>query len=112
MEHPAVIPAGSADARFVFEDFSCRKARPPLGHNPIKVFGVNESSPIPAGHFVQSDAQVFQPGFIEVIEVAVGPGGVNQRRNRINEKLNIQRLEVWSRGSHGGHYMPAFWSCS
>ena len=79
--HPAVFSIGSADARFVFEDFSGRKTGSPLGDDSINVFRVNESGPIPAGHFVQSDAQVFQPRFIEVIEVAVGPGSVNQRRD-------------------------------
>src|SRR5271154_5740534 len=85
MEHPAVFPICAADASLVVEDLSGREAGSPFGHNPLNVFGMNESHPIPAGHFVQSNAQVFQPRFIEVIEVAVGGGGVNQRGNRIDE---------------------------
>ena len=67
-----------------------------FGHNPLNVLGMNEIRPIPAGHLFQSDAQVFQPRSIEVIEVAVGPGGVYQRRDRVDEKLNIQRLGLLS----------------
>ncbi len=92
MEHPAVFSIRAADASFVFEDFPSREAGSPLGHNPLNVLRVNDSRPIPAGHFVQSDAKVFQPRFIEVIEVAVGPGGVNQRRNRVDQELGIQTL--------------------
>jgi hypothetical protein len=32
------------------------------------------------------------PRFIEVIEVTVRPGGVNQRRNRVDQELGIQTL--------------------
>ncbi len=92
VEHPAVFSIRAADASFVFEDFSSREAGSPLGHNPLNVLRVNVSRPIPASHLVQSDAQVFQPRFIEVIEVAVGPGCVNQRRNRVDQKLGIQTL--------------------
>ncbi len=92
VEHPAVISIRPPDASFVLEDFSRRKAGSPLGHNPFNVLRVNESRPIPADHFVQSDAQVLQPRFIEVIEVTVGSGGVNQRRNRVNKELGIQTL--------------------
>jgi hypothetical protein len=67
---------------------------------------MDESSPIPAAHVFQRDAQVFQPRFIKVIEVAVGPGGVDQRRDGVNEKLNIQGLGFPFWRSHGGHYMP------
>src|SRR5580704_9454718 len=92
VEHPAVFSIRATDASLVLEGFSSREACSPLGQNPFKVFRVNKSRPIPAGHFVQSDAQVFQPRFIEVIEVPVGPGGVNQRRNRVNKELGIQPL--------------------
>ena len=105
MEHPAVFSIGSADARFVFEDFSGRETRSPLGHNSIQFFRVNESGPIPTGDFVQSHAEVFQPRLVEVIEVAVRPGCVYQRGNGIDEKLNIQQLGFWSRGGHRGHYI-------
>src|ERR1700722_6264834 len=104
--HPAVFPICATDPSFVFEDFSGCQAPAPLCHNPIKVFRVNESSPIPAAHLFQRGAQVFQPKFIEVIEVAVGPGGVYQRGNRIHEKPNIQRLGFPFWKGHGGHYMP------
>ncbi len=67
VKHPAVFSIRATDASFVLEDFTSREAGTPLGHNPLNVLRVNESRPIPAGHFVQSDAQVFQPRFIEVI---------------------------------------------
>src|SRR6266481_10183504 len=92
VEYPAVCSISSTDAGFVFEGFSGRDTGSPLGHNPFNVLRVNESRPIPAGHFVQSDAQVFQPRLIEVIEVAVWPGRVNQRRNRVDQELGIQTL--------------------
>src|SRR6202030_1015506 len=106
MEHPAVLSVCAANASFVREDFPSREGCSPLGHNPLNVFRVNVSSPIPAGHFVQSDAQVFQPRFIEVIEEAVGPGGVNQRRNRVDQKLNIQGLGFVSWRGHDWHHTP------
>ncbi len=92
VEHPAVFSIRAADSSFVFEDFSSREAGSPLGHNPLNVLRVNHSCPIPASHFVQSDAQVFEPRSIEVIEVTVGPGCVNQRRNRVDQELGIQTL--------------------
>src|SRR3984957_16193599 len=55
VEHPAVISICSADASFVLEDFPSRQAGSPYAHNSINVFRVNESGPIPAGHFIQSD---------------------------------------------------------
>ena len=106
VEHPTVFSIRPTDASFVLEDFSSREAGSPLGQNPLNVLRVNESRPIPAGHLVQSDAQVLQPRFIEVIEVTVGPGGVNQRRNRVNKELGIQTLGSLSRGGHGGHDTP------
>ena len=45
---------------------------------------------------VQSDAQVFQPAFVEVIEVPIGPGCVNECGNRVDSKLNIQRVGLLS----------------
>src|SRR6266478_2121623 len=106
VEHPAVFSIRPTDASFVFEDFPCCEAGSPFGHNSINVFRVNESGPVPAGHFVQSDAQVLQPTLIEVIEVTVGPGGVNQRRDRVDQELGIQTLGSLSRGGHGGHDTP------
>src|SRR6266481_2868115 len=85
VEHPAVFSVRPTDASFVLEGFSSREAGSPLGHNPLNVLRVNEGCPIPAGHFVQSDAQIFQPRFIEVIEVTVGPGCVNQRGDRVDQ---------------------------
>src|SRR5579864_2495281 len=49
MEHPAVFSIGSADPRFVFEDFSAKEARSPPGQDPLNVFRVNDSGPIPTG---------------------------------------------------------------
>src|ERR1700692_1276937 len=89
VEHPAVFSIRAADASFVLEDFSSREAGSPPGHNALNVFAVDVSGPIPAGHFIQSDAEIFQPRLIEVIEMTVWPGGVNQRRNRVDEHLNI-----------------------
>src|SRR5208282_4577554 len=106
VEHPAVFSICSTHASFVLEAFSGRETGPPLGHNPLNVLRVNDICPIPASHFVQSDAQVFQPRFIEVIEVAVRPSGVNQRRDRIDEKLSIQRLGLLFCRGHGGDNTP------
>ncbi len=106
VEHPTVFSIRPTDASFVFEDFSSPEAGSPLGHNPFNVLGVNDSCPIPASHFIQSDAQVFQPTFIEVIEVTVGPGCVNQRRDRVDQELGIQTLGFMSWGGHGGHDTP------
>jgi len=44
---------------------------------------------------------------IEVIELAARPGGGNQRGDRIDEKLNIQRLGFSSWRGHRGHYIPS-----
>jgi len=57
---------------FVFEDFSGREARSPLGNNPPQRLQGERQPSNPAGHFVQSDSQVLQPRFIEVVKVTVG----------------------------------------
>src|SRR6266404_8353530 len=106
VEHPPVFSIRPTDASFVLEDFSSRKAGSPLGQNPFNVLRVNESRPIPADYFVQSDAQVFQPRRIEVIEVTVGPGCVNQRRNRVDEYLNIERVGFLPWRGHAAHHTP------
>src|SRR5580700_1758175 len=77
MEHPAVFSIRPAHTSFVLEDFSCCEAGSPFGYNPVNVLRMNESRPVPAGHFVESDAEVFQPASIEVIEIAIRPGSVN-----------------------------------
>src|SRR5258707_14305968 len=92
VEHQTLFSLASADASFALDHFSSRQAASPLGQTPFNVLRVNESGPIPADHLVQSDAEVFQPTFIEVIEITVGPGGVNQRRNRVDQELGIQTL--------------------
>src|ERR1700752_5388772 len=89
VEHPAVFPIRSADARFVPENFSRREGTSPCGYNPVEVLRVNESRPLPPGHGVQSDSQVFQPRPIEIIEIAVRTTGMNQRWDRVDKKLNI-----------------------
>jgi hypothetical protein len=53
-------------------------------------------------HFVQRDAQELQPRLIEIIEVAVRSACVDECRDGVSEKLNIERLGFWSRGGHGG----------
>ena len=93
MEHPAVFSIRPADASLVLEDFSSRKAVSPLGQNPSNVLRVNENRPIPPGHLVQSDAQVFQPAFVEVIEVPVGPGCVNECGNRVHAEQRSGRFK-------------------
>ncbi|MFZ1973285.1 MAG: hypothetical protein WAU89_10595 [Candidatus Acidiferrales bacterium] len=106
VEHPAVVSICSTDTGFVLKRCSGYQAGPPFGHDPIHVLRVNESGPVPAGHFVQSNAQVLQPRLIEVIEVTVRPGGVNQRRDRIDQKLNIQRLGLLFCRGHAGNNTP------
>ncbi|MGA8450990.1 MAG: hypothetical protein WB707_12225 [Candidatus Acidiferrales bacterium] len=106
MKHPAVFSICPPDTSLVFEDLSGREAGQPFLNNPVKIFGMNEILPIPAAHLFQCGAQIFQPGFIEVIEVAVGRGRVDERGNRIDEKLNVQRPGLLSCGSHGAHYIP------
>src|ERR1700747_3564776 len=68
---------------------------------------MNESPPIPAAHLFQRGTEVFQPTLIEIIEVTVRPAGVNQRRDRIDEKLNIQRLALLFCRGHGGNHTPS-----
>src|ERR1700722_16399361 len=92
VEHPSVFSVRPADTTLVFKRFSAYQTGSPLSQNSLNVFRVNDSGPIPAHHFVQRDAEVRQPRFIEVIEVAVRPACVNQRGDRIDEKLNIQRF--------------------
>ena len=103
---PAVFSICSTDASFVREVFSTHEAGPPLSDDPIDVLRVNESRPLPSGYVVKRGAQVVQPRLIEVIDGAVGPGGVNQRRDRIDEKLNIQRLGLLFCRGHGGNHTP------
>jgi hypothetical protein len=68
---------------------------------------MNKSLPLPPGHVVQRGAQVFQPGLIEVVEVTVRPSGVNQRGDRVDEKLNIQLLRLLFCRGHDGNNTAA-----
>jgi hypothetical protein len=105
MELPAAFPIRPADASFVSEFFSGREAGSPLGHNPFNL-AMNEIPALPLGHVVHNDAQVFEPTFVEVIEVAVRPSGVNHRGHRGDEELTIQRLGFLSRRGHGAYHTP------
>src|SRR5580704_16589268 len=105
MELPAVFPIRPADAIFVSEFFSGREAGSPLGHHPFNL-AMNESPTLPRGHVVPSDAQVFEPTFVEVAEVAVRPSGVNHRRHRVDEVLTIQRVGFLSWRGHGAYHTP------
>src|SRR5579864_1195899 len=67
---------------------------------------MNESPPLPPEQVLQSDAEVFEGTFVEVIEVAVRPCGVNHREHRVDKELNIQRLGFLSWGGHGGYHTP------
>src|SRR5437016_12065236 len=49
---------------------------------------MNANGPVPALYVFERESHVLQPCLIEEIEVAVGQTCVNQRRNRIDEKLN------------------------
>jgi hypothetical protein len=92
MELPSGIPIRPADANFVSEFFSSREADSPLGYNPFNL-AMNESPTLPLGHVAHNYVQVFEPTFVEVIEVAVRPSGVNHRRHKVDEELTIQRFE-------------------
>ena len=65
---------------------------------------MNESPTLPLGHVVHNDAQVFEPTFVEVIEGAVRPSGVNHRGHRVDQELTIQRLGFLSRRGHSGYH--------
>src|SRR5260370_22036903 len=105
MELPAVFPIRPADASFVSEFFSGREAGSPLGHNPFNL-AMHESPTLQLGHVAHNDAQVFEPTFVEVIEVAVRPSGVNHRGHRVEEELTIQRLGFLSWRGHGAYHTP------
>jgi len=101
-----ILHSAPTDASFVFEDFSSREAGSPLGHNPLNVLRVNRQLSNSSQSLVQSDSQVFQPRSIEVIEVPVGPGGVNQRRNRVDQELGIQTFGSRSEEAMAGMIHP------
>jgi hypothetical protein len=103
---PAVFSICSTDGSFVLEVFSTHEAGPPLSDDPIDVLKVNESRPLRPGYVVKRGAQVVQPRPIEVFDAAVRPGCVNQRRDRIDEQLNIQRLGLLFCRGHGGNNTP------
>src|ERR1700730_4850630 len=105
MELPAAFPVRPADASFVSEFFSGREAVSPLGHDPFNP-AMNQSPTLPLGHVVHNDAQVFEPTFVEVIEVAARPSGVNHLAHRVDGELTIQPLGFLSRRGHSGYHTP------
>src|SRR5580704_2370714 len=103
VKHPAIFAVRLANPSFELEDFTGRQAGAPLRHDSVQIFGMDKISPIPAADLIQGDAEIFEPASVEVVEMAVGPRGVDQGGDRIDEKLDIQRLRY--RG-HGRHYNP------
>jgi hypothetical protein len=67
---------------------------------------MNESPAISLGRVVHNDAQVFEPTFVEVIEVAVRPSGVNHRRHRVDEEVTNNPLGFLSWRGHGAYHTP------
>src|ERR1700733_383589 len=77
VEHPAEVPVCKADTRFKLENITGSERGAPFGHNAPDVIGMNESGPLPSSHFVKRDTKVLEPSFVEVVEAAVGLGGMN-----------------------------------
>jgi hypothetical protein len=83
------IPHPPRGRRFRIRIFLRSRCRLATWPQSLHVFAMNESPPLPLGHVVQSDAEVFKPTFAEVIEVAVRPSGVNHCEHRVGKELNI-----------------------
>jgi hypothetical protein len=68
---------------------------------------MNGGRPLPAHEVFQWKSNIFQPELIEVVEVAVRPGSVNQRRDRIDHPEEVLQFGFKNCWGHGGHHTPA-----
>jgi hypothetical protein len=89
MKHCTILPVAAAHASFVFEDVSTRKARLPLIDDPLDIIGMNPGGPVPTLDIDERTARIFKPTPIEVIEISIGPSGVNQGGDGIDHYVQI-----------------------
>src|SRR6516165_769399 len=105
--HPAVFPVRPPYAGFVLEDFTARQAGTPLVNNACDVIGMNGGRPFPPLELIHGDTNIFQPALIEVIKVPIGPRAVDQRWDRVDEKLKLGGLEFFLWGGHRDHLITS-----
>src|SRR5262245_33680185 len=96
MKHPTILPIATAHASFVFEDLSTREASLPLIDNSVEISRMNPRCPVPTIDITEGTAQIFQPTPIEVVEVSVGPPGMDQCRDGIDHYRQITFVRLQS----------------
>src|SRR3954464_906673 len=60
--------------------------------------------PLPAKKAFHRNSQIIEPMLVEVVEIAVRPGGVYQGGNRIDDPQRVFRFGLVSWYSHGEHH--------
>ncbi len=97
VQHPTIIPACLTSSglqrktdtlrRHVARALHAGKARRSRSKSAIwplsLVFGVNCCRPFPAQELFYRETCIIEPTLVEVVEVAVRPGGMDQRGNRV-----------------------------
>jgi hypothetical protein len=79
-----ICPVRAPNARFGFEWFPTRQSGVPFLNYSSNIFRMNGFSPTPTTDVLYGLAQEIQPAAVEVIQIAIGPSGVNKRGSRID----------------------------
>src|SRR5215469_7333969 len=89
MKHPTIFSAPAPHATFVLEGLSTRQTCSPLVHDTLDIIRVNMGCPVPTFHITERTSQILKPAPIEVIEVSVGPRGVDHARDGIDHYAQV-----------------------
>src|SRR5947209_15946285 len=91
VKHPTVFTVSSPNAGFMQERLATGQRGPPFFQNSVEVIRMNGNGPPPALQILQSEPHILKPGLIEEINVAIGPSGMDQSRERVSNESKIQR---------------------
>src|SRR5580658_2249342 len=87
MKGQAIFPVSTPKSSFGLEGSAGRQRCLPLVHELRKVVGMNYAGPSPSQKVIQRNAQIFQPAFVEKIQIAVGTSAVQHRGSCIDHEL-------------------------
>src|ERR1700689_2718849 len=87
MECQAIFSVSPSKPCLSIKGFASRQRCLPPVHELRKVVGMNYAGPSPSQKVIQRNAQIFQPAFVEKIQIAVGTSAVQHRGSCIDHEL-------------------------
>src|SRR3954468_23007542 len=85
MEKPAILAVSAAYSRFSDQRFSTVESSSPFTNKLVNIVRMNEVFPMPAADIIKCGADVRQPTAVKIVEITVGPPGMNKSGSRIDE---------------------------